>query len=137
MSSHMADRIECKKCGTAFEPRAWQITCRDRRCLPCKRAQQNATNASKGDALREESRAAYQRRRDYYLNYRPDPQRRAARRKVATEIEAGRLQRCPCEKCGETKSEAHHDDYSKPLDVNWLCRRHHVERHAMLKAREQ
>lgn len=41
----------------------------------------------------------------------------------------------PCEICGDTKSEAHHDDYSKPLDVRWLCRRHHVEWHCNNDAR--
>lgn len=29
--------------------------------------------------------------------------------------------------------QAHHEDYSKPIDVMWLCFRHHRERHGQLK----
>jgi hypothetical protein len=35
-----------------------------------------------------------------------------------------------CELCGCDKTEAHHDDYSKPLMVRWLCRRCHGFIHA-------
>lgn len=32
----------------------------------------------------------------------------------------------PCAICGTTDQiEMHHEDYSKPLDVVWLCRAHH------------
>lgn len=41
-------------------------------------------------------------------------------------IQSGELVRQPCEKCGAAKVEAHHDDYSKPLAVRWLCRLHHI-----------
>lgn len=36
------------------------------------------------------------------------------------------VQRCVV--CGD-KAEAHHEDYTKPLDVVWLCRKHHKQRH--------
>jgi len=34
----------------------------------------------------------------------------------------------PCFICGE-KAEAHHHSYSLPLDVVWLCKKHHMEIH--------
>ena len=49
-------------------------------------------------------------------------------------IRAGRLVRQPCEVCGHEKVDAHHDDYSKPLEVRWLCRQHHAELHAKERA---
>lgn len=57
------------------------------------------------------------------------PDRVNARRILHVAIKSGKLSRKPCEICGEPKSHAHHDDYSKPLDVVWLCLQHHKERH--------
>lgn len=40
----------------------------------------------------------------------------------------GLLIASPCNVCGDQKSEIHHRDYSKPLEVEWLCRNHHMEK---------
>lgn len=45
-------------------------------------------------------------------------------------IQRGELVRGPCEQCGASKVEGHHDDYSKPLQVRWLCRRCHRMYHS-------
>ncbi len=46
-------------------------------------------------------------------------------------VKKGELIEMPCEVCRTTeKVEAHHDDYNKPLDVRWLCRKHHREHHS-------
>lgn len=42
----------------------------------------------------------------------------------------GDLKKQPCEKCGDRDSEAHHDDYAKPMEVTWLCRKCHSKLHA-------
>ncbi len=55
-----------------------------------------------------------------------------ARQKVRDEIKAGRIVKKPCEKCGNPKACGHHEDYSKPLEIIWLCDFHHKERHEML-----
>lgn len=49
--------------------------------------------------------------------------------KVSNAIANGSLKRLPCVKCGARDSEAHHEDYNLPLDVVWLCKGCHVERH--------
>jgi hypothetical protein len=41
----------------------------------------------------------------------------------------GELKRKPCFVCRAKKAEAHHWDYRKPMEVFWLCRRHHVAVH--------
>lgn len=41
----------------------------------------------------------------------------------------GKLVQQPCKKCGNAESQIHHDDYTKPLKVTWLCRPCHIELH--------
>ena len=51
---------------------------------------------------------------------------------VANAINKGLLEKGPCEECGFLIVEGHHDDYSKPLEVRWLCVKHHNEHHKLL-----
>lgn len=52
-----------------------------------------------------------------------------ARKILYTELRAGRIVRpANCERCGcECKPEAHHPDYTEPLNVIWLCQKCHLE----------
>lgn len=58
------------------------------------------------------------------------PERDIAGKIVRYEVRKGRLTRQPCQKCGSTHYvQGHHEDYSKPLEVQWLCRSCHNEVH--------
>lgn len=56
-----------------------------------------------------------------------NPEKREAHYQVLRAIKKGLLIRKPCLKCGVKKVHAHHEDYSKPLEVLWLCPIHHWE----------
>ena len=58
--------------------------------------------------------------------------KRRAWHAVRRGLETGKLKRMPCIVCG-CDAEAHHSDYSKPLDVDWLCREHHKLWHRYLE----
>jgi ribosomal protein S27AE len=66
--------------------------------------------------------------------------REACHSAVAYAVDHGILQRPRiCEECSENRGMtnrilAHHDDYSKPLSVRWLCSRCHSEWHGVNKA---
>jgi hypothetical protein len=49
---------------------------------------------------------------------------------VRSAIRRGLIERKPCEVCGAEPADAHHDDYSRPLAIRWLCRLHHRELHS-------
>lgn len=78
--------------------------------------------------------AVYQRERLKY--YEPAPKtevqkiRHRVRALTRSYIKSGKLIKGLCEVCGINEDvEAHHDDYNKPMDIRWLCRKHHREHH--------
>jgi len=60
------------------------------------------------------------------------PERYKAVNILNNAVTSGKIIRQPCEKCGE-KAQAHHEDYSKPFDVVWLCQAHHMKRHIEIR----
>jgi len=60
---------------------------------------------------------------------RANPIKYDAHLAVQRALKAGQLERQSCEVCGSDAVDAHHDQYEKPLQVRWLCRRHHTRLH--------
>lgn len=65
-----------------------------------------------------------------YSELTPEQKRRANCRSYAfSYLRRGKLQKLTCEHCGSEDSQMHHEDYSKPLEVMWLCRICHMNLH--------
>lgn len=64
-----------------------------------------------------------------------NPIRRDAQVKLGNAVRNGTVMRwpvCALPECNK-KPEAHHPDYSRPLDVVWLCSSHHKQAHALVR----
>lgn len=64
-----------------------------------------------------------------YADYRRlNPEKYKAKAIANNALQAGKLKRkTKCEECGKkTRLEKHHPDYSKPLEVVWLCKKCHT-----------
>lgn len=57
------------------------------------------------------------------------PEKVRARRILRYAVRNLLIKKLPCKDCGKSNSQAHHNDYSKPLEVLWLCPLHHTRMH--------
>lgn len=99
----------CTGCGTPLDVTPYRLVNRQWRCYACYQFW-----GKEGRKARYEARY---------------PQKKIAHRALNYAVRLGRVVRLPCELCGNVKSQAHHDDYSKPLEVHWLCRQCHWTEH--------
>lgn len=96
---------------------------RDRANLPHRinaRSEYQKTDSGK-IALRNGSRAWAER----------NPEKTSAVHAINNAVRDGKIFKKPCEICGEHKVQAHHYDYSRPLEVKWMCIYHHSQWHKM------
>lgn len=61
------------------------------------------------------------------------PEKIKARYLVAEALRKGLMERGACMICRKQNAQAHHPDYSKPLEVMWLCSLHHAWLHQHLR----
>lgn len=142
----------CTQCGLSKSPDDFYMACTGVPMAACKECHKKSVRANR--ANRAEQYAKYERTRandpsrvNARLEYartaggkdahiranreyrRRSPLKASAHRKVALALKKNLLTRQPCEVCGDARSQAHHDDYGKPLEVRWLCGPHHAEWH--------
>lgn len=78
----------------------------------------------------QKSREQSRRGRDRYNQNPRNRIKKLARWRASKALQRGHIKRQPCEECGE-HAEMHHHDYRKPLEVQWLCRKHHAMAHRL------
>lgn len=114
----------CTKCGVEKPLSGFyrDRTHKDGWCTQCK-ACRKAYSASKRG--KEAQRRGSRRKRKRF------PEKIKATNIVNHAIRDGKLERPTiCPSCDtETFVEAHHPDYTKPLDVDWLCKECHKKLH--------
>ena len=125
--------------------------------LPLDRFYKNASRSSGFDPrCKDCERLRYRHRRArnnysdkdhrYYLKHKAEillkrqaysrahPARVLARELVKKAVRAGDLYKSSCEGCGTIEDvQAHHIDYTRPLDVHWLCRTCHARLHTQAR----
>lgn len=119
---------KCKECAKADARRNYRKRRDYYRAYERERANlPHRVEARKQYSQTDKGKAAHARAgRRYSERY---PSKYKAHNLTRSAIRDGRLKRQPCEVCADPVAQAHHDDYSKPLVVRWLCVTHHAEWH--------
>jgi hypothetical protein len=60
---------------------------------------------------------------------RNNPRKKSAEIKLNNYLRSHPEIKESCRVCGSKISQAHHENYDKPLEVVWLCPKHHKDRH--------
>lgn len=70
-----------------------------------------------------------------YRSMKKHREKQNARAQIQYALKTGKITKPKiCSSCHEEKEiHGHHEDYSKPLDVTWLCRSCHSDRHREIK----
>lgn len=108
----------------------------DSYCKNCTRLAIRERYRKNPEIYQAKAKRDYERRKKTILEKRKEYREKnkdkfLARKAVEKAIANGKLIKQPCEKCNSSKNiVAHHHDYNKLLDIQWLCNRCHMRHHA-------
>lgn len=121
----------CRMCGATKPAKIPRVFT----CPPCHKREFGERYHANVDGLADKFRARALARFRAVGDSRSHGERmgpkRHARMLLNRAVVAGRVQKEPCAVCGSATVDGHHTDYSKPLEVLWLCRKHHGEAHRL------
>jgi len=118
---------QCEGCGKDFFPREQRKG--QRFCeWSCYKARAN--NDRQGEANPNWKGGVAKDHYRYAKRFKAkSPEKARAHKLVYYAKKAGKLIPGPCERCGAARAHAHHEDYSKPLEVRWICQLCHNRHH--------
>lgn len=136
----------CKTCGVvkpleAFYKHPKMADGRLNHCIECKKSyatthrNENIDAAREYDVMRSKRPERKEHIRGVVVRMRAEhPEKAKAHQMVQYHVKTGNLIKPDkCEWCPRTDHiHGHHDDYSKPLDVMWLCPVCHKQRHKQI-----
>ena len=100
-------------------------------CILCILKTHRKTYNSKKEKARNKLRA--DKFKIYHDNNRKRyPEKYKAREITRRAVKSGKIIKKCCKICKNINTEIHHPDYTKPLNVIWLCRKHHLALHRKL-----
>lgn len=133
MTSHLPCEKACRKCGVVKAMHEYYVhkMMRDGTLNVCKSCVRDYQRERRAALLSDPAWVLMEKARCREKSKRTSPIKRKARRAVSLAIGKGILRRLDfCESCGSRDGiEAHHEDYSRPLDIKWLCKRCHTDVH--------
>ena len=118
----------CSDCGTEFLARGMKHGFAPY-CPDCRRARGRSRQRDYAQRHGGKTPEQARKRREAMKQTPLGIAQLRAHRKLQRAVSSGTVKRQPCEVCGAVKTHAHHEDYSKPLAVMWLCPLHHAEQH--------
>ena len=129
---YISNKTKCKECVKASVTKNRLEKIEHYRAFDKARASMPNRVAARSEYQRTDGgKEAMKRARMSYKTRKPE--RRAAHVALGNAVRDGRVipwPVCAIPECND-KPHGHHPDYSAPLDVVWLCPKHHKEAHAM------
>lgn len=140
----------CSKCKTDKPSIEFYASPKEKRCKSCMAEKYKRwVTSEKGHSVRLASSLKFSRSEKGKIvsrrggkTYRAKPEnrdwdkfrdKRNARLKVFHALRSGKIKKKCCKECGSVDTQGHHEDYSKPLEVIWLCPMHHTQIHLKKK----
>ncbi len=133
----VGDVRDCTKCGVPVVLDARRIAGSLYVCVSCKTTASKRWKSANRDRHNANQRRWWQENPEKTQRYlrqwaAGNPEKKRAQGALQHAVRSGRIARGNCCVCLSPRVQGHHEDYTKPLEVMWLCAQHHKDRHREL-----